>query len=119
VKKTSPKTAMPSNQLAWVERLKKILTLQRVIGSKIIYTPLLAIILFVLVMGVILGTLQLQERQQQEGALFRELALVQQRIQLRFVSNGEIIESIARDLGNSQGDTTLRKSVLRNRSPLS
>jgi hypothetical protein len=112
VKKTSPKTAMPSNKLAWVERLKKILTLQRVIGSKIIYTPLLAIILFVLVMGVILGTLQLQERQQQEGALFRELALVQQRIQLRFVSNGEIIESIARDLGNSQGDTSLRKSVL-------
>ncbi|NDC05137.1 MAG: hypothetical protein EBZ82_03285, partial [Burkholderiaceae bacterium] len=64
-------------------------SLRRFIGSRLVYTPLLAIVIFLVVMAIILGVLQVQERQQQEGSLFRELSLVKQRIQLRFINNSE------------------------------
>ncbi len=51
-------------------------SLRRFIGSRLVYTPLLAIVIFLVVMAIILGVLQVQERQQQEGSLFRELSLV-------------------------------------------
>jgi PAS domain S-box-containing protein len=49
-------------------------------------------------MGVILGTLQLQEKSQQESALFRELAFAKQRIQLRFANNTDSLITINREI---------------------
>jgi PAS domain S-box-containing protein len=60
-------------------------------------------------MGVILGTLQLQEKNQQESALFRELSLAKQRIQLRFINNLDVLVSINRELAASEDQERLRK----------
>lgn len=73
----------------------------------------MAIVIFLVVMAIILGTLQVQERQQQEGSLFRELSLVKQRIQLRFVNNSEALQSFSRDLAQTQNDRVARDKVLR------
>ena len=82
-------------------QLKPVKWLRNIRGFKLVYTPLLAIVLFTAVMGVILGTLQLQEKSQQESALFRELSFAKQRIQLRFSNNTDIFQSIGRDYLNS------------------
>ena len=73
-------------------------SIRRFIGSRLVYTPLMAIVIFLIVMAIILGTLQVQERQQQEGSLFRELSLVKQRIQLRFINNSERSEEHTSEL---------------------
>jgi len=87
-------------------------SIRRFIGSRLVYTPLMAIVIFLVVMAIILGTLQVQERQQQEGSLFRELSLVKQRIQLRFVNNSEALQSFSRDLAQTQNDRVARDKVL-------
>jgi hypothetical protein len=87
-------------------------SLRRFIGSRLVYTPLLAIVIFLVVMAIILGTLQVQERQQQEGSLFRELSLVKQRIQLRFVNNSEALQSFSRDLSQAENNRVARDKVL-------
>jgi len=83
--------------------------LRKIRGFKLVYTPLIAIVIFTAVMGVIVGTLQLQEKNQQESALFRELSLAKQRIQLRFVNNFDVLVSINRELGASEDKERLRK----------
>jgi PAS domain S-box-containing protein len=60
-------------------------------------------------MGIILGTLQLQEKTQQESALFRELSFAKQRIQLRFTNNLDALVSINRELASSEDQERLRK----------
>ena len=80
--------------LIW--EFKPVKWLRRVRGFKLVYTPLIAIVLFTVVMGVIMGTLQLQEKGQQEAALFRELSFAKQRIQLRFANNTDVLQSFAR-----------------------
>jgi len=60
-------------------------------------------------MGIILGTLQLQEKTQQESALFRELSLAKQRIQLRFVNNLDAFVNINRELASGEDQERLRK----------
>ncbi len=82
--------------------------LRKIRGFKLVYTPLIAIVVFTAVMGVILGTLQLQEKTQQESALFRELSLAKQRIQLRFVNNLDTLVSINRQLVVSEDPTRLK-----------
>jgi PAS domain S-box-containing protein len=79
-------------------RFNPINWLRRIRGFKLVYTPLLAIVLFTAVMGVILGTLQLQEKSQQESALFRELSIAKQRIQLRFANNTDTLMAINREI---------------------
>jgi len=86
--------------------------LRKIRGFRLVYTPLLAIVIFTGVMGVILGTLQLQEKTQQESALFRELSFVKQRIQLRFLNNTELLISIGRDLTASADQEKLRAGAL-------
>ena len=71
--------------------------LRRIRGFRLVYTPLLAIIIFTAVMGVILGTLHLQEKNQQEASLYRELAFAKQRIQLRFANNTDSFIAISRE----------------------
>jgi PAS domain S-box-containing protein len=78
-------------------QLKPVRWIRRIRGFKLVYTPLIAIVLFTVVMGVIMGTLQLQEKSQQEAALFRELSFAKQRIQLRFANNTDVLQSIGRD----------------------
>jgi hypothetical protein len=90
-------------------RLSPIKWLRKIRGFRLVYTPLLAILLFTGVMGLILGTLQLQEKSQQEAALFRELSLAKQRIQLRFVTNLDILVSINRQLAASEDQGKLKK----------
>ncbi|AGG33605.1 multi-sensor signal transduction histidine kinase [beta proteobacterium CB] len=89
-------------------QLKPVKWLRRIRGFRLVYTPLIAIVLFTVVMGVIMGTLQLQEKSQQEAALFRELSFAKQRIQLRFANNTDVLQSIGRDY-LSAGDTAKLK----------
>jgi len=79
-------------------QLGPIQWLRKIRGFRLVYTPLLAIVLFTAVMGVILGTLQLQEKSQQESALFRELAFAKQRIQQRFSNNTDALMTINREI---------------------
>ena len=83
--------------------------LRKIRGFRLVYTPLIAIVLFTVVMGIILGTLQLQEKTQQESALFRELSLAKQRIQLRFVNNLDAFVNINRELASGEDQERLRK----------
>ena len=78
-------------------QLSPVKWLRRIRGFKLVYTPLIAIVLFTVVMGIIMGTLQLQEKRQQEAALFRELSFAKQRIQLRFANNTDVLQSLGRD----------------------
>jgi len=83
--------------------------LRKIRGFRLVYTPLLAIILFTAVMGVILGTLHLQEKNQQESALFRELSFAKQRIQLRFANNLDTLVTINREITASEDQARLKK----------
>ena len=85
------------NFIIYLGQLKPVMWLRKIRGFKLVFTPLIAIVLFTIVMGVILGTLQLQEKSQQESALFRELSFAKQRIQLRFANNLDVLQSIGRD----------------------
>jgi PAS domain S-box-containing protein len=83
--------------------------LRKIRGFRLVYTPLIAIVLFTVVMGIILGTLQLQEKNQQESALFRELSLAKQRIQLRFTNNLDAFVNINRELASGEDQERLKK----------
>ena len=85
--------------------------LRKIRGFRLVYTPLLAIVLFTAVMGIILGTLHLQEKGQQESALFRELSFAKQRIQLRFVNNADSLNTINREIAASSEDAKLKQLV--------
>ena len=83
--------------------------LRKIRGFRLVYTPLLAIVLFTAVMGVILGTLHLQEKTQQESALFRELSFAKQRIQLRFINNLDALTTINREIAASEDQVKLKQ----------
>ncbi|MBT8581359.1 PAS domain S-box protein [Polynucleobacter paneuropaeus] len=89
--------------LRWIRKIR---------GFRIVYTPLLAIVIFTAVMGIILGTLQLQEKNQQEAALFQELVFAKQRIQLRFSNNTDSLLIMSRDIASSGDDGKVRSNVL-------
>ena len=92
------------NSSSWFRRIR---------GFRLVYTPLVAIVIFTVMMTIILGTLQMQERNQQENALFRELSLVKQRVQLRFANNTEVLMSLSRDLGKANSDEKAKISALK------
>uniref|UniRef100_B1XV86 Uncharacterized protein n=1 Tax=Polynucleobacter necessarius subsp. necessarius (strain STIR1) TaxID=452638 RepID=B1XV86_POLNS len=60
-------------------------------------------------MGIILGTLHLQEKNQQEAALFRELSFAKQRIQSRFASNLDAFTTINREVASGEDQAKLRQ----------
>lgn len=60
-------------------------------------------------MGIILGTLHLQEKNQQEAALFRELSFAKQRIQSRFASNLDALTTINREIAASEDQIKLKQ----------
>ena len=59
-----------------------------------------------------MGTLQLQEKSQQEAALFRELSFAKQRIQLRFANNTDVLQSIGRDYVGAGDSAKLRDNAI-------
>ena len=83
--------------------------LRKIRGFRLVYTPLLAIVLFTAVMGIILGTLHIQEKNQQEAALFRELSFAKQRIQSRFANNLDALTTINREVAASEDQAKLRQ----------
>lgn len=93
-------------------QLKPVKWLRRIRGFRLVYTPLLAIVIFTGVMGVIMGTLQLQEKSQQEAALFRELSFAKQRIQLRFASNTENLQSMGREYLSTTDAAKVRENLI-------
>lgn len=93
-------------------QLKPVKWIRRIRSFKLVYTPLIAIVLFTVVMGVIMGTLQLQEKGQQEAALFRELSFAKQRIQLRFANNTDVLQSIGRDFVSAGDSAKSKENVI-------
>ena len=93
-------------------QLSPLKWLRRVRSFRLVYTPLIAIVIFTAVMGVILGTLQLQEKSQQESALYRELSFAKQRIQLRFANNTETLISISREIANNPDKGNLKPATI-------
>jgi hypothetical protein len=91
--KVSALSGLIINPIRWLRKIR---------GFRLVYTPLLAIVLFTAVMGIILGTLQLQEKNQQEAALFRELSFAKQRIQTRFANNLDALTTINREISASE-----------------
>ena len=91
--KVSALSGLIINPIRWLRKIR---------GFRLVYTPLLAIVLFTAVMGIILGTLQLQEKNQQEAALFRELSFAKQRIQTRFANNLDALITINREISASE-----------------
>ena len=89
--------------------LRPLKWLRKIRGFRLVYTPLLAIVIFTAVMGIILGTLHLQEKNQQEAALFRELSFAKQRIQSRFASNLDALTTINREVAASEDQVKLRQ----------
>ena len=89
--------------------LSPIQWFRKIRGFRLVYTPLLAIVLFTAVMGIILGTLHLQEKNQQEAALFRELSFAKQRIQTRFASNLDALTTINREVAASEDQAKLKQ----------
>ena len=85
---------------------------RKIRGFRLVYTPLLAIVIFTAVMGVILGTLQLQEKNQQEAALFRELSFAKQRIQLRFSNNTDLLTAINRDYVSNYDQDVIKGGIV-------
>ena len=89
--------------------LRPLKWLRKIRGFRLVYTPLLAIVIFTAVMGVILGTLHLQEKNQQEAALFRELSFAKQRIQSRFASNLDALTTINREVSASEDQVKFKQ----------
>ncbi len=98
--KVSASTNLFLRPLKWLRKKR---------GFKLVYTPLLAIVIFTAVMGIILGTLHLQEKTQQEAALFRELSFAKQRIQSRFASNLDALTTINREVAASEDQVKLKQ----------
>ncbi len=73
-----------------------------------LYTPLIAIILFMATMFLILWILNNQEKDQADLALFREVAYAEQRIQVNFEENEEEFQIFSKS-SNSQEKKTARQ----------
>ncbi|CAM3651202.1 PAS domain S-box protein [Polynucleobacter antarcticus] len=96
----------------YIWKLKPLQWIRRIRGFRLVYTPLLAIIIFTGVMGIILGALQLQEKDQQESALYRELSIAKQRIQLRFTNNVDVLQSMGRDYVSINNSSNVKSAFI-------
>jgi PAS domain S-box-containing protein len=93
-------------------QIKPLNWIRRVRGFKLVYTPFIAIVIFTGVMAAILGTLQFQEKTQQESALYSELSIARQRIQLRFESNTDMLMAITRDYVANADNLKLKEKAI-------
>jgi PAS domain S-box-containing protein len=69
-----------------------------------LYTPLLSIIVFVIVMSLILWSLTRREQLQQEDTLYRNVAWAQQQIRLSLTEAQEQAAALARDVSTGHAD---------------
>jgi PAS domain S-box-containing protein len=69
-----------------------------------LYTPLLSIIVFVIVMSLILWSLSRSEQVQQEDTLYRNVAWAQQQIRLSLTEAQEQVAALARDVVTGHAD---------------
>lgn len=67
-----------------------------------LFAPFVAMVVFAMAMGLILWTLNNQEKSQQNLALFRELAFAKQRIQTNFSENEEQLLSISKSISSGE-----------------
>ena len=67
-----------------------------------LFVPFIAMVVFGLAMGLILWTLNNQEKSQQNLVLFRELAFAKQRIQTNFSENEEQLLSISKSISSDE-----------------
>lgn len=67
-----------------------------------LFIPFIAIVVFSLAMGLMLWTLNNQEKGQQNLVLFRELAFAKQRIQTNFSENEEQLLTISKSISNGE-----------------
>lgn len=91
--------------------LEKILPKPLRQGSRtytFLFIPVLAIVLFAGSMGLILWTLNYQDKNQQEYTLHRDTAYTKQRIHNRFINNEEVLLDLSREISNA--DNQIRYS---------
>lgn len=82
------------------------------LSNAYLYTPLISIIVFIVVMGLILWTLTRREQIQQEDTLYRNVAWAQQQIRLSLTDTQEQAAALARDIatGHSSADALRQPS---------
>jgi PAS domain S-box-containing protein len=73
-------------------------------SNSYLLTPLVSIVVFLIVMTLILWSLNRREHQQQEDALFRNVAWAQQQIRLSLTATQEDAAALARDIAAGQRD---------------
>ncbi|MEX3547857.1 MAG: oxygen sensor histidine kinase FixL [Burkholderia sp.] len=73
-------------------------------SNSYLLTPLLSILVFLVVMSLILWSLNRREQQQQEDALYRNVAWAQQQIRLSMTSAQEQLQAFARDIALGRVD---------------
>jgi PAS domain S-box-containing protein len=81
-------------------------------------TPIIAMVVFALAMGMILWSLNNQEKNQQNLALFRELAFAKQRIQIKLTENEEKIAAIGKSISNNESNLTYPQYFVQETSEL-
>jgi PAS domain S-box-containing protein len=86
---------------------------QRVRSYAFLFIPVLAIVLFTCAMGLILWTLNYQDKNQQQYTLYRESAFAKQRILLRFAANEDAILELSREISNSASKSQYPESFLK------
>ncbi len=93
-------------------KLKNISFKQGARSYSFLLTPILAIVLFTAAMGLILWTLNYQDKNQQQYTLYRESAFAKQRILLRFSANEDAILELSREISNSTSQMQYSRSFL-------
>ena len=83
-----------------------------------LFIPFIAMVVFALAMGLMLWTLNNQEKSQQNLVLFRELAFAKQRIQTNFSENEEQLLSISKSISNGENNQVYPQEFIHDASAL-
>ena len=83
-----------------------------------LFTPFIAMVVFALAMGLILWSLNNQEKNQQNLVLFRELAFAKQRIEINFSENEEQLLSISKLISSSEKNQVYPQEFIQEASNL-
>ena len=83
-----------------------------------LFIPLLAIVLFASAMGLILWTLNYQDKNQQEYVVHRDTAYTKQRIHSRFINNEEALLDLSREISNSPSQSRYSEAFIKGATTL-
>lgn len=101
--------------------LEKILPKPLRQGSRtytFLFIPILAIVLFAGSMGLILWTLNYQDKNQQEYALHRDTAYTKQRIHNRFINNEEALLDLSREINEANNQAKYSEAFVKGATTL-